>query len=60
MVAREAQLKNFFQNIEVATRGVEQTTSVARWTVGVSCHDGQGQASTSLLQHPVCPASTLP
>ena len=35
MVAREAQLKNFFQNVEVATRGVQQTVSVARWTVSV-------------------------
>ena len=33
MIARESQLKNFFQNVEVATRGVMQTTSVARWTV---------------------------
>lgn len=32
MKAREAQLKNFFQNVDVATRGVDQTSTVARWT----------------------------
>ena len=37
MIAREAQLKNFFQNVAVATRGVQQTSSVARWTVSRCC-----------------------
>ena len=32
MKAREAQLKNFFQNVDVATRGVSQTFTEARWT----------------------------
>eukprot|EP00798_Chlamydomonas_sp_ICE-L_P006478 gene6478-biopygen1653 len=31
MKAREAQLKNFFQNIEVAVRGVDEITSCAKW-----------------------------
>eukprot|EP00955_Chlamydomonas_euryale_P056743 356541-Chlamydomonas_euryale.AAC.6 len=31
--AREAQLKNFFQNVEVACRGVNQTSTAARWEV---------------------------
>lgn len=32
MRAREAQLKNFFQNVEVAARGIQQTTTSSRWT----------------------------
>ena len=31
MKAREAQIKNFFQNVDVATRGIQQTTSIASW-----------------------------
>jgi hypothetical protein len=37
--AREAQLKNFFQNVEVAVRGAgDQTTTSARWEVGLTFH----------------------
>eukprot|EP00195_Chlamydomonas_chlamydogama_P001473 CAMPEP_0202920984 /NCGR_PEP_ID=MMETSP1392-20130828/77139_1 /ASSEMBLY_ACC=CAM_ASM_000868 /TAXON_ID=225041 /ORGANISM="Chlamydomonas chlamydogama, Strain SAG 11-48b" /LENGTH=790 /DNA_ID=CAMNT_0049614513 /DNA_START=176 /DNA_END=2548 /DNA_ORIENTATION=+ len=32
MRSREAQLKNFFQNIEVATRGIDETQASARWS----------------------------
>jgi hypothetical protein len=32
MKAREAQIKNFFQNVDVATRGLQQTTTAASWT----------------------------
>lgn len=47
MKAREAQLKNFFQNVEVATRGVQQTTTSARWGVSAMLQEwatgGRGQ-----------------
>ncbi|GAX84748.1 hypothetical protein CEUSTIGMA_g12170.t1 [Chlamydomonas eustigma] len=54
MTAREAQLKNFFQNVEVVTRNVQQTKVVARWTADELDLSQRLQAAQKLVHERFC------
>lgn len=56
MKAREAQIKNFFQNVDVTTRGIQQTTSVASWSsdekdLALKIQEAQGKVHERLCDN---------